>query len=254
MSSLGNLNECLMDGDSEAVGRARRLRRKALTLALAVEAVLIAAMLLWPLITPGVLPRQYVFTPAPPYHGGGAAHVERGHQADRPATGRHPQTFVPIVQPPMIPPHVQESAGADEPNIEAGYPGGGNDIPGATGDGSRIPGGSDEGPAAVLPPPPPRPSAPVRRSEGVMEASLIRRIQPVYPIVAKTAHISGTVELRAIIATDGSVRQLQVLSGNPILAQAAVTAVREWRYSPTRLNGLDVEVDTLITVHFVLEQ
>lgn len=87
-----------------------------------------------------------------------------------------------------------------------------------------------------------------------MEAELIRRVQPVYPAVARAARISGTVELRAIIATDGSVKQLEILSGNMILAQAAVAAVREWRYRPTRLDGVDVEVETLITVNFVLDR
>ena len=67
-------------------------------------------------------------------------------------------------------------------------------------------------------------------------------------------HLSGTVRLRAIIAADGSVRHIDVLSGNPLLAQSAVAAVREWRYRPTRLNGEAVEVETLITVNFVLDQ
>jgi len=96
-------------------------------------------------------------------------------------------------------------------------------------------------------------STPLRRSEGYMEASLIHRVQPLYPLVAKTAGISGIVRLRAIIATNGSVRQLEVLSGNPILAQSATAAVREWRHRPTRLDGNDVEVETFITVNFVLE-
>jgi protein TonB len=67
-------------------------------------------------------------------------------------------------------------------------------------------------------------------------------------------HVSGTVRLRAIIGKDGSVSQLEVLSGNPILTQAAVVAVREWRYRPTRLNEEAVEVETYITVNFILDQ
>jgi TonB family protein len=66
-------------------------------------------------------------------------------------------------------------------------------------------------------------------------------------------HLQGTVRLRAIIGKDGSVSELEVLSGNPILVQAAVAAVREWRYRPTRLNNEAVEVETYITVTFVLE-
>jgi periplasmic protein TonB len=62
------------------------------------------------------------------------------------------------------------------------------------------------------------------------------------------------VYLRAIISTDGTVRQLEVISGNQILANAALQAVRQWRYQPTRLNGEPVEVETLITVNFILNQ
>jgi protein TonB len=58
---------------------------------------------------------------------------------------------------------------------------------------------------------------------------------------------------RAVIGTDGEVHSLEVLSGNPILAQAALAAVRQWRYRPTLLSGQPVEVETQITVNFVLE-
>ena len=90
-------------------------------------------------------------------------------------------------------------------------------------------------------------------SEGVMEAALIHKVQPEYPAIAKTMGLSGIVRLRAIIGKDGTVRELQLLSGNPILAQSAVAAVREWRYQPTRLSGETVEVETYVTVNFILE-
>jgi len=63
-------------------------------------------------------------------------------------------------------------------------------------------------------------------------------------------HLAGTVQLRAVIATDGSVRNLEVVGGNPILAKAAVDAVRQWRYQPTLLSGKPVEVETIVTVEF----
>jgi len=85
-----------------------------------------------------------------------------------------------------------------------------------------------------------------------MEAALIRLVQPEYPRAARNIHLGGDVVLHAIIGSDGSVRELQVMSGNPILAQAALAAVRQWRYRPTMLSGEPVEVDTTITVHFVL--
>jgi periplasmic protein TonB len=255
MSSLGSLAECLMESDAGAIVRARRLRRKALVLSIAFEAVLIATMLVWPLITPGVLSRQYVFTPAPPYHGGTNATPARPLGNPHHATTPHQIAPTIFLQPPVIPPHVQMSTDDEAPVIETGPGSGGPGIPGGPEGGLDIPRTTGTNSMPIVPPPVEvrHTSAPIRRTEGYMEAALTHRVQPLYPVVAKTAHISGVVRLRAIIATDGSVRQLEVLSGNPILAQSAVAAVREWRYRPTRLDGNDVEVETFITVNFVLE-
>jgi periplasmic protein TonB len=99
----------------------------------------------------------------------------------------------------------------------------------------------------------PRP-APMRVGEGVMAASLIHNVQPLYPAIARAMHLSGTVRLRAIIGSDGSVRQMEVIGGNTLLVQSAVAAVREWRYRPTMLNGEPVEVETFVTVNFILDQ
>jgi periplasmic protein TonB len=85
-------------------------------------------------------------------------------------------------------------------------------------------------------------------------AKVISRIQPVYPALAIQARIQGNVVLHAIIAKEGGVSELQVLSGHPLLVNAALAAVRQWRYSPTLLNGQAVEVETTITVSFVLGQ
>jgi protein TonB len=85
-------------------------------------------------------------------------------------------------------------------------------------------------------------------------AKLISRVQPAYPALAIQARIRGNVVLHAIIGRDGRVSELQVLSGHPLLVSAAVEAVRQWRYSPTLLNGQAVEVETTITVSFVLGQ
>jgi protein TonB len=85
-------------------------------------------------------------------------------------------------------------------------------------------------------------------------AKLISRVQPAYPALAIQARIQGNVVLHAIIGRDGQVSELQILSGHPLLVNAAVEAVRQWRYSPTLLNGQAVEVETTITVSFVLGQ
>jgi protein TonB len=256
MSDRGCLARCLVDGDAEVVERARRLRQKALVLSILFEALLIAAMLFWPLITPGVLPRTYVVTPAPPYPGGGNSNASHPHGSVHPPAGKSYRPDAAIfLQPPMIPPRTPDANQGDVPSIglDSASRGGDGSIPGATGSGSIVPGGTGGRP--VLPPPAPtgHHAEPHRMSEGVMQASLIYRVQPEYPRAAQIMHLSGTVRLRAIISRDGSVRQLEVLSGNPILAQSAVAAVRGWRYRPTRLNGEAVEVETYITVNFILE-
>ena len=84
-----------------------------------------------------------------------------------------------------------------------------------------------------------------------MEAYLVHRVQPEYPPLAKSVRIQGEVVLQAVISRNGTIENLQVLSGHPMLVRAAVDAVRQWRYRPYLLNGEAVEVETQITVNFV---
>jgi len=94
------------------------------------------------------------------------------------------------------------------------------------------------------------PSAPPRVSQGVVEATLIHKVDPAYPMQARTSRLSGKVNLLATISTDGSIRELAVTAGSPILAAAAKTAVRQWRYRPATLNGSPVEVQKEIIIVF----
>jgi protein TonB len=94
------------------------------------------------------------------------------------------------------------------------------------------------------------PAAPPRISEGVVEATLIHKVAPIYPMQARTSRLSGKVTLSATISTDGSIRELAVVGGSPILAAAAQTAVRQWRYRPAMLNGSPVEVQKEIIIVF----
>ena len=87
---------------------------------------------------------------------------------------------------------------------------------------------------------------------GVSEANLIYRVQPVYPPLAKTTHVEGTVEFTAIISKQGTIENLQLLHGHPLLVNAAREAILQWRYRPTLLNGEPVEVITDIVVKFTL--
>jgi TonB family protein len=255
MTTRGEFLQCLVDGDRQSLERTRLVRRKALLASIILEAALLAALLLWPLITPGELPRQFFVTPTPPYHSGSAAASgpSRGDWPNHPHVP--PTPFKIIVQPPHIPVHVRDSS-PDEPSGNTSGPGfGSTNIPGggAGPGGGFIPGGSNNGPPSFSIPVPAAPEKPRLMSEGVMEAALIHKVQPQYPDAARLMHVAGTVRLRAVIGKDGSVTELEVLSGNPILVQAAVAAVRDWRYRPTRLNEEAVEVETYITVNFILE-
>ncbi|HLW75540.1 MAG TPA: energy transducer TonB [Bryobacteraceae bacterium] len=98
------------------------------------------------------------------------------------------------------------------------------------------------------------PAAPQRVSKGVQDAKLIHQVIPAYPPLAKAAHVSGTVKLAGVIAKDGTVERLDVISGSPLLVRAAVDAVKQWIYRPTLLSGEPVEVITEIDVNFTLSQ
>lgn len=84
------------------------------------------------------------------------------------------------------------------------------------------------------------------------EGNLIYRVQPIFPPIARQARIQGPVELRAIISKAGTIENLVVVSGHPMLVKSAIEAVRQWRYRPYLLNGDPIEVETSVTVNFVL--
>lgn len=101
-------------------------------------------------------------------------------------------------------------------------------------------------------PPKPTISHPLTRTSSMMQGYLVHRVQPVYPQPARDARIQGPVRLHAVIGKDGTIENLHVLGGHPMLVTAAVDAVRQWRYRPYILNGEPVEVETQITVNFIL--
>jgi periplasmic protein TonB len=244
------LQNCLVEGNASAVARARKRRRYALLVSLLLEAAVLAALLLAPLASPGKLPRQVVLVPVPPYPAPDGKATPT-HGSGRRETGR-PLPMIGLMidsQPPVMPPPLEPGT---KPDVG---------VPSTTGDGPPgggwpgVPGGTGSRVLGVVPEPPaPRPlaAARVRVSEGVQQALLVRRVLPVYPELAKRIRLDGTVVLRAVIGRDGMVRSVEVVTGHPMLAKAAREAVLEWRYQPTLLNGEPVEVETAITVHFVL--
>jgi protein TonB len=156
-----------------------------------------------------------------------------------------------LVAPKVIPKDVKiiKEEAEPDPNM-MGMQGG---VPGGVAGGSMggVLGGVIGG-AGGAPPPPKPTQTRIKQGGAVTAASLINRVQPVYPPLARQTRVSGTVRLHAIISKDGSVQQLEVLQGHPLLVQAALDAVRQWRYRPTLLNGEPVEVDTTIDVIFSL--
>jgi protein TonB len=93
-------------------------------------------------------------------------------------------------------------------------------------------------------------TGPMHLSSGVVAGMIISRPEPVYPPIAKAAHVQGAVILHAIISKQGTIEQLSVISGNGMLVNAARDAVMRWRYKPYILDGEPVEVETSITVNF----
>jgi TonB family protein len=118
----------------------------------------------------------------------------------------------------------------------------------ATTDAPTVPGG----PVSILAGVAAAPDGPVRIPSGVVEGMILSKTNPVYPEVAKAAHVQGAVILHAIISKDGTVERLNVISGNGMLVNAARDAVSQWKFKPYLLNGQPTEVETSITVNFSL--
>jgi protein TonB len=165
------------------------------------------------------------------------------------------------MQPKSIPKEVVMIKEEELPPPSSGVVGGiAGGVPGGTA-GGVIGGIIGSVPTAAPPPPPPpvkveKPVTPSRIRVGgnVQQAKLIRQPKPIYPPLAKQARISGVVRLNAIIGKDGTIQNLTVASGHPLLVPAAMEAVKQWVYQPTLLNGEAVEVVTQIDVNFTLSQ
>ncbi|HJZ97259.1 MAG TPA: TonB family protein [Candidatus Solibacter sp.] len=171
-----------------------------------------------------------------------------------------------LMAPKTVPKQIAEIKEEELPPAATGAVGVVGGVPGGVAGGT--PGGvlggiiSSGNVSPVLPPPPPpvkkeeKPAAPKRITIGgnVQQAKLVRQPKPVYPPLAKQARISGVVHLAAVISANGTIQDLKVISGHPLLIPAALEAVKQWVYQPTLLNGEPVEVQTQIDVNFTLSQ
>ena len=234
------------------------LRRIPYLLAYVVESIIVGLLVLLPLIYTQALPRDGLTS--------GVCLLPPRGQPPGPVWGRpmrtlHRPAVDPFQAPIRIPPRVvqiTEAIAPPEVHIPPGLwiPG----TPSGLGGGSGyVPGGVPWGQEPTLPPPPvartaPRPRTILRLSKGVVAARLLYQPKPVYPQLAIMARIQGTVILQAIISKDGSVQELKVLSGHPLLVRAAIDAVKTWRYQPTLLNDEPVDLLTEIEVNFSLAE
>ena len=206
-----------------------------------VQGLIVGVMILIPLIYTEALPKgmlnTFLVAPAPPPPPPPPAAPVKTVRAPRVVQ------LNKMVAPTVIPKNV--AIVKDEAPVI--YTNGGVD--GGTGGGilNGIIGSGGSGP-----PPPPKAASRIRVGGNVQAAALVNKVTPQYPPIAKTAHVAGTVILHAIIAKDGSIQELQYMSGPPLLMKSAMDAVKEWRYKPTMLNGEPVEVDTTISVVFSL--
>jgi periplasmic protein TonB len=216
------------------------------------QALLIAASVLIPLIYTDVLPTQQLVTflvaphpplaaPPPP----AMTPVKALKSARTEIIGG--QLHTPTIVPAKVALITEEAA----PPIASGGELGG--VPGGV-TGGQIAGTTDVIGEIVISatPPAPRLQTPkgIRITEGVQEGNLISQVEPVYPVIARKAHIQGVVVLRAKVSEQGAIEDLRVISGHPIFVPNAIEAVRHWRYRPYYLNGEPVAVEMTITVNF----
>jgi periplasmic protein TonB len=236
----------------ESGGRLKTKRGWTSIVSFTIQIGIIGVMVLIPLIFTEALPKgQMMFLlvappPPPPPPPPAAAVVQHVKvvQTDIVNGELRTPTKIPkqikMIQEDEAPPPSMASAG-----VVGGVPGG-------------VPGGSMGGvigsvlsstPVAV-----PKIATPqrVRVSLGVSQGLLIRKVPPTYPPLARQARIQGVVVLQAQISKEGNIQNLQLISGHPMLAPAAIEAVKQWKYKPYLLNGEPVEVDTQVQVNFTL--
>jgi protein TonB len=236
----------------ESGGRLKTKRGWTSIVSFAIQIMIVGVMVLIPLIFTEALPKgQMMFLlvappPPPPPPPPAAAVVQHVKQIQTDIVNGELRTPTKIPQKVKM---IQEDEAPPPTMAATGVVGG---VPGG------VPGGSMGGvigsvlsstPVAV-----PKIATPqrVRVSGGVSQGLLIRKVPPAYPPLARQARIQGVVVLQAQISKEGNIENLQLISGHPMLAPAAIEAVKQWKYKPYLLNGEPVEVDTQVQVNFTL--
>jgi protein TonB len=236
----------------ESGGRLKTKRGLTTTISVIFQIGLLMVMILIPLIFTEALPKQQLMTflvappppPPPPPPAAAPVRVVKQIQTDIVNGQLRTPTKIPekvqMIKEEEAPPPAMASTG-----VVGGVPGG---VPGGQ-MGGVIGGIISSTPMAV-----PKVATPtrVRVSQGVSTGLLVRKVNPNYPPLARQARIQGQVLLQAEISKDGSIQNLRLISGHPMLAPAAIEAVKQWKYKPYLLNGEPVEVETQVQVNFTL--
>jgi periplasmic protein TonB len=217
----------------------------------ATQALVVCTLLILPLLHPEILPRLKLLSavspilvplPAPPKlqeHSATAA-VSNISADDR------------LIAPPAIPTAIRQITEIiPPPPVDLGGAG----VENGTGNRAALNSVMHSIASAMTAVSPPKPTV-TRRPllSHMMEGNLIHRIEPRYPPLAIQARIQGDVVLQAIISRSGTIENLQLVSGHPMLVRAAMDAVRQWRYRPYVLNDEAIEVETQVTVKFILNK
>jgi periplasmic protein TonB len=229
----------------ESSGRIRTNQRWTTSLSFLIQAVLVCILILIPLIVTEGLPTRMLLSaivappPPPPPPPPPAPVVKTVPRVSEIVNGE-------LKAPSKIPKKIEMIKEEEAPPPATGVVGG---VVGG------VPGGQAGGALGGLPQstaPPPKLAAPqkLRISSGVAEGNLVNKVEPQYPQMAKIAHVQGDVVLQALISKNGAIENLRAVSGHPILINAAMDAVKQWKYKPYLLNGEPVEVETTITVRF----
>src|SRR5262252_4925996 len=237
----------------ESGGKLKSKRGMTTTISFLIQVALVGILVLIPLLFTEALPKQQLMTflvapppppPPPPPPAAAPVKVVKQIQTDIVNGQLRTPTKIPekvqMIKEEEAPPPVMATGG-----VVGGVPGG---VPGGQ-MGGVIGGIISSTPVAV-----PKVATPqrVRVSQGVSQGLLIRKVQPSYPPLARQARIQGNVVLTAEISKDGTIENLHLISGHPMLAPAAIDAVKQWKYKPYILNGEPVEVETTINVNFTL--
>jgi periplasmic protein TonB len=236
----------------ESGGKLRTKRGMTTTISFVFQMVLVGILVLIPLLFTEALPKTQLMTflvapppppPPPPPPAAAPVKIVKQIQTDIINGQLRTPTKIPekvqMIKEDEAPPPVMSAAG-----VVGGVPGG---VPG--GQMGGVIGGIISSTPVV-----PKVATPqrIRVSQGVTQGMIIRRVQPAYPPLARQARIQGPVVLQAEIGKDGSIQNLRLISGHPMLAPAAIEAIKQWKYKPYILNGEPVEVETTITFNFTL--